>query len=169
MAQLRIGSSVSRRSVLSSSALLPFIHAHPPLTITSCFSFLSAKDRRATRAMREYEVVVLGGEHVATLRCYSRAHRHLLCEAGGVGKSALTVRFVNDAWLEHYNPTIEGAKHVCVCLLRCSSGCTEQYRRDLVINGEHIAVSPSSVLSSHLFMPTSSRFSIQPAPSSSHS
>ncbi|KIP10977.1 hypothetical protein PHLGIDRAFT_84090 [Phlebiopsis gigantea 11061_1 CR5-6] len=53
--------------------------------------------------MREYEVVVLG--------------------AGGVGKSALTVRFVNDAWLEHYNPTIE-----------------EQYRRDLVVSGEHIAL-----------------------------
>lgn len=29
--------------------------------------------------------------------------------AGGVGKSALTVRFVNDSFLEHYNPTIEGA------------------------------------------------------------
>ena len=104
-------SSVGRRSVLSSSALLLLpIHAHPPLTTTSRFSFQAARDRRSTKAMREYEVVVLGGELVPCLRRYSRAH--LLREAGGVGKSALTVRFVNDAWLEHYNPTIEGSKHL---------------------------------------------------------
>lgn len=30
--------------------------------------------------------------------------------AGGVGKSALTVRFVDDQFLEHYNPTIEGLR-----------------------------------------------------------
>lgn len=28
--------------------------------------------------------------------------------AGGVGKSALTVRFVQDIFLENYDPTIEG-------------------------------------------------------------
>ncbi|GJE85669.1 Ras domain-containing protein [Phanerochaete sordida] len=62
-----------------------------------------SRDRRASKAMREYEVVVLG--------------------AGGVGKSALTVRFVNDSFLEHYNPTIE-----------------EQYRREIAVDGEHIAL-----------------------------
>jgi GTPase SAR1 family protein len=38
--------------------------------------------------MREFNVVVLG--------------------AGGVGKSALTVRFTQDIFLENYDPTIEG-------------------------------------------------------------
>ena len=28
--------------------------------------------------------------------------------AGGVGKSALTTRFVNDTFLSNYDPTIEG-------------------------------------------------------------
>ncbi|EKM57898.1 uncharacterized protein PHACADRAFT_251819 [Phanerochaete carnosa HHB-10118-sp] len=53
--------------------------------------------------MREYDIVVLG--------------------SGGVGKSALTVRFVNDSFLEHYNPTIE-----------------EQYCREIVVDGENIAL-----------------------------
>ena len=30
--------------------------------------------------------------------------------AGGVGKSALTVRFVRDEFVENYDPTIEGAQ-----------------------------------------------------------
>ncbi|KAG8213173.1 small GTPase superfamily [Butyriboletus roseoflavus] len=42
-----------------------------------------------SRDMRHYDVVVLG--------------------AGGVGKSALTVRFVQDIFLEDYDPTIEEA------------------------------------------------------------
>ncbi|KAG6373297.1 small GTPase superfamily [Boletus reticuloceps] len=42
-----------------------------------------------TRGMRHFNVVVLG--------------------AGGVGKSALTVRFVQDVFLETYDPTIEEA------------------------------------------------------------
>jgi len=42
-----------------------------------------------TRDMRHFNVVVLG--------------------AGGVGKSALTVRFVQDVFLENYDPTIEEA------------------------------------------------------------
>jgi len=50
--------------------------------------------------MREFSVVVLG--------------------AGGVGKSALTVRFVRDVFVENYDPTIE-----------------EHYRRSIVVDGEH--------------------------------
>jgi len=42
-----------------------------------------------SRGMRHFNVVVLG--------------------AGGVGKSALTVRFVQDVFLENYDPTIEEA------------------------------------------------------------
>lgn len=37
--------------------------------------------------MREYKVVVLG--------------------SGGVGKSALTIQFVSNRWIERYDPTIE--------------------------------------------------------------
>lgn len=49
--------------------------------------------------MREFNVVVLG--------------------AGGVGKSALTVRFIRDVFVENYDPTIE-----------------EQYRRQVLVDGE---------------------------------
>jgi len=48
--------------------------------------------------MREFNVVVLG--------------------AGGVGKSALTVRFIQDVFLENYDPTIE-----------------EEYRRIVAVDG----------------------------------
>jgi len=41
----------------------------------------------ANKTKKEYKMVVLGG--------------------GGVGKSALTIRFVNDDFLEDYDPTIE--------------------------------------------------------------
>ncbi|KAF7330381.1 hypothetical protein MVEN_02476500 [Mycena venus] len=49
--------------------------------------------------MRQFNVVVLG--------------------AGGVGKSALTVRFVRDVFVENYDPTIE-----------------EQYHRPMMVDGE---------------------------------
>jgi len=51
------------------------------------------------RRMRQFNVVVLG--------------------AGGVGKSALTVRFVRDVFVENYDPTIE-----------------EQYHRPMMVDGE---------------------------------
>jgi len=49
--------------------------------------------------MRQFKVVVLG--------------------AGGVGKSALTVRFIQDVFLENYDPTIE-----------------EAYRRTITVDGD---------------------------------
>jgi len=48
--------------------------------------------------MRGFNVVVLG--------------------AGGVGKSALIARFINNEFIEHYDPTIE-----------------EEYRRTISVNG----------------------------------
>ncbi|KIK63212.1 hypothetical protein GYMLUDRAFT_242257 [Collybiopsis luxurians FD-317 M1] len=53
--------------------------------------------------MHQFKVVVLG--------------------AGGVGKSALTVRFIQDKFLEHYDPTIE-----------------EAYRRPITVDGETSAL-----------------------------
>jgi hypothetical protein len=61
--------------------------------------------------MREFNVVVLGG---ALLICFD--NRQLLTfehTAGGVGKSALTVRFTQDVFLENYDPTIEGMSSSC--------------------------------------------------------
>ncbi|KAF9533712.1 small GTPase superfamily [Crepidotus variabilis] len=49
--------------------------------------------------MRQFNVVVLG--------------------AGGVGKSALTVRFIRDVFVENYDPTIE-----------------EEYRRPITVDGQ---------------------------------
>ncbi|KAI0094152.1 P-loop containing nucleoside triphosphate hydrolase protein [Irpex rosettiformis] len=53
--------------------------------------------------MRKYEIVVLG--------------------AGGVGKSALTVRFIKGEIPEHYNPTIE-----------------ELYQQEIEVGGERISL-----------------------------
>ncbi|KNZ72070.1 Ras-related protein Rap-1b [Termitomyces sp. J132] len=49
--------------------------------------------------MKQYNIVVLG--------------------AGGVGKSALTVRFIKDVFVENYDPTIE-----------------EEYRRNITVDGQ---------------------------------
>ncbi|KAG6878071.1 hypothetical protein C0992_008650 [Termitomyces sp. T32_za158] len=49
--------------------------------------------------MKQYNIVVLG--------------------AGGVGKSALTVRFIKDVFVENYDPTIE-----------------EEYRRTITVDGQ---------------------------------
>ncbi len=62
--------------------------------------------------------------------------------AGGVGKSALTVRFVKGEFPEHYNPTIEGRltwyiRWALACL-PCAT--TEQYRREIEVSGETMAV-----------------------------
>ncbi|KAI0346320.1 ras-domain-containing protein [Trametopsis cervina] len=61
------------------------------------------RTRRKSASMREYGIVILG--------------------AGGVGKSALTARFVTNEFPEHYNPTIE-----------------EQYRREIEVDGEVMAL-----------------------------
>ncbi|CAK5268780.1 unnamed protein product [Mycena citricolor] len=71
-------------------AVLPAVHS---LT-THTHDPLAA----ATVHMRQFNVVVLG--------------------AGGVGKSALTVRFVRDVFVENYDPTIE-----------------EQYHRSITVDG----------------------------------
>lgn len=44
--------------------------------------------------LREYKLVVVGG--------------------GGVGKSALTIQFSQNHFVDEYDPTIEGV-YVCVC------------------------------------------------------
>jgi hypothetical protein len=56
--------------------------------------------------MREFNVVVLGGANDT----HSQGHLliYTCIPAGGVGKSALTVRFVRDIFIENYDPTIEG-------------------------------------------------------------
>ncbi|KAG6910099.1 hypothetical protein DXG01_013152 [Tephrocybe rancida] len=54
--------------------------------------------------MKQFNIVVLG--------------------AGGVGKSALTVRFIRDVFVENYDPTIEVARMV------------EEYRRTITVDGQ---------------------------------
>lgn len=44
--------------------------------------------------------------------------------AGGVGKSALTVRFVQGSFLDSYNPTIEGLSF-CIAAARAAEGGAE--------------------------------------------
>ena len=61
-----------------------------------------------------------------------------------MGKSALAVRFVQDAFIEHYNPTIEGKYQPRSYALPTAaqlSNATEQYRREITVDGETMAVS----------------------------
>jgi hypothetical protein len=66
--------------------------------------------------MREFNAVVLGGRfHFIHL---TRPVANFSAEAGGVGKSALTVRFMRGEFVENYDPTIQGAcarsPHTCL-------------------------------------------------------
>lgn len=67
--------------------------------------------------------------------------------AGGVGKSALTGRFVKDTFWEGYDPTIEGEK-----LSRLSPYVNlivfffaEYYRKEVVLDEERSTVGPSPI------------------------
>ncbi|KAI9512972.1 ras protein [Russula earlei] len=78
--------------------------------------------------LREYKLVVVGG--------------------GGVGKSALTIQFIQSHFVDEYDPTIEGTwrrPHTQPCsLLLASSRCsrsgmanvTDSYRKQCVIDDE---------------------------------
>lgn len=45
---------------------------------------------------------------IATDRCNNRREYHIVVlGAGGVGKSCLTAQFVQNVWIESYDPTIE--------------------------------------------------------------
>lgn len=58
--------------------------------------------------MRQFTSVVLGGDFsIHFLHEVGRIFSHFIA-AGGVGKSALTVRWVRAVFLDHYDPTIEG-------------------------------------------------------------
>ena len=65
--------------------------------------------------MREFKAVVLGGEHPSLARheCTGSLYHNMsgtrAVAAGGVGKSALVVRFILDQFVELYDPTIDGA------------------------------------------------------------
>ncbi|TCD62902.1 Ras- protein rsr1 [Steccherinum ochraceum] len=72
---------------------MSFLQKPPPLTTS----------RRGNPNVPRFNAVVLG--------------------AGGVGKSALTVRFVKNSFTESYNPTIE-----------------ETYRRDIFLDGERFTM-----------------------------
>jgi hypothetical protein len=59
-------------------------------------------------------------------------------EAGGVGKSALTVRFMRGEFVENYDPTIQGActRSHHTCLPHLTPSLTEEYRRPIEVDGE---------------------------------
>lgn len=42
-----------------------------------------------------------------SLQDYRREHNIVVLGAGGVGKSCLTAQFVQNIWIESYDPTIE--------------------------------------------------------------
>jgi hypothetical protein len=66
--------------------------------------------------MREFNAVVLGGQSpslsLSSVVCPDRTTRfdRRTKKAGGVGKSALTVRFMRNEFVENYDPTIQGMR-----------------------------------------------------------
>ena len=83
--------------------------------------------------------------------------------AGGVGKSALTVRFVRDEFVENYDPTIEGAQLYAPYVLqmmptRASSIYSEEYRQIVEVDG--ISSSVRKTLFSLIRLPFSALFNI---------
>jgi hypothetical protein len=66
--------------------------------------------------MREFNAVVLGGP--SFFISLTRPVANFSAQAGGVGKSALTVRFMRGEFVENYDPTIQGAytrsPHTCL-------------------------------------------------------
>ena len=66
--------------------------------------------------MREFNAVVLGGPSLFI--SLTRLVANFSAQAGGVGKSALTVRFMRGEFVENYDPTIQGAHarspHTCL-------------------------------------------------------
>lgn len=62
---------------------------------------------RADAKLKRYTAVVLGGSSRSMTRL-SLSSWSVLGTAGGVGKSALVIRYERNLFLEQYNPTIEG-------------------------------------------------------------
>ena len=56
--------------------------------------------------MTEYKLVIVGG--------------------GGVGKSALTIRLIQNHFIDEYDPTIEDSYRKQVCHRRCSLCCQRE-------------------------------------------
>ena len=63
--------------------------------LSGLFFFREKKNEKIKFRMQEYKLVVLG--------------------TGGVGKSALTVQFVQNIFVERYDPTIEDSYRKQVC------------------------------------------------------
>jgi hypothetical protein len=90
--------------------------------------------------MREFNIVVFGGEPSAMQVLITQNQGACACAnadrfdsypAGGVGKSALTVRFVRDVFVTNYDPTIEGTQRRALPLRSHIVDCdnAEAYRR----------------------------------------
>lgn len=95
--------------------------------------------------MRQFTSVVLGGMFHIILSGKLVAHSFI---AGGVGKSALTVRWVRAVFLDSYDPTIEGEHRLC-CMLVSLTPHSEAYRRQLKVNNEITSVRVSICASRH--------------------
>ncbi|KAG0097402.1 Ras GTPase [Podila epicladia] len=74
--------------------------------------------KQPNQLMREYKLVVVGG--------------------GGVGKSALTIQFIQSHFVDEYDPTIEGTfiRRVAVAVVIAASSAKNSYRKQCVIDDE---------------------------------
>lgn len=101
--------------------------------------------------MREFNTVVLGGKQAFATYPFATIFSHpcntslndAIILAGGVGKSALTVRFVRDEFVENYDPTIEGASRLPLFAfrsVRLSQFFPEEYRTTVNVDGIPVSV-----------------------------
>lgn len=71
-----------------------------------------------------------------------RVWRFIILTAGGVGKSALTIRFGKNLFIEQYDPTIEGmfCRSKSTSLFPLNSYLIDEYRREVNIDDQRSVV-----------------------------
>jgi hypothetical protein len=133
--------------VILSSVQMSRVRHSPPRTVFFSFSVSVVPHYRVilqAQFLREYKLVVVGGGGTSS---FFFAYWGCLCHSlssspyslPGVGKSALTIQFIQSHFVDEYDPTIEGT-HICAPFASpahsCSAMATDSYRKQCVIDDE---------------------------------
>lgn len=114
---VRVGLLNDKTSILSSrfrfpsSAVLYFfckIMSRVRLLIHPSIGHGPTNHAYQAQFLREYKLVVVGGGGKGYLALFAASHM----TSSGVGKSALTIQFIQSHFVDEYDPTIEGRRFI---------------------------------------------------------